>query len=379
MASLRYGRTPGFRSRVRLVAFLVPLALVLAACGGGDDDNAGGSGGGAEPVGKITILLPFNRSIAFWPVHVAEEQGYFKDAGLDVTSEATDGSSFVVQQIAAGKSPIGIAVAEPVLLGFEQNGNFQSVYDLLTGNVFDLWVLSDSPVQQIGDIPKGSSIAIKEQSGGEVPRLNAALDKAGLKPGADVDYKYFGENPSVAADLLAKGDAAALEISWNSLVGVKQALQQQGKELRCVTCDSSQSLASESVIVNKEFLADHRDAVEKLGRAMAQGTLFGQTNPDAALAIMKKVNPEEQTDPAYAKAYFQAALDIMKPRQPQNQFGWQDPAAYQRSMDLLLTPGIPAGLTGKIDLNAVINNDLVGAYNDFDHEAVVQAAKQAPA
>jgi NitT/TauT family transport system substrate-binding protein len=363
---------------VRVGALLVVLGLAVAACGGGDDEG-GGSGGGAEPVGKITILLPFNRSIAFWPVHVAEEQGYFKDAGLDVTSEATDGSSFVVQQIAAGKSPVGIAVAEPVLLGFEQNGNFQSVYDLLTGNVFDLWVLSDSSVQQIGDIPKGSAIALKEQSGGEVPRLNAALEGAGLKPGTDVDYTYFGENPSVAANLLATKKAAALEISWNSLVGVKLALQEQGKELRCVTCDSSSSLASESVIVSKEFLADHKDVVEKLGRAMAQATLFGQTNPDAALAIMKKVNPEEQTDEAYAKAYFAAALDIMKPRQPQNQFGWQDPAAYQRSMDLLLTPGIPAGLTGKVDLNAVINNDLVNAFNDFDHEAVVQAAKQAPA
>jgi NitT/TauT family transport system substrate-binding protein len=378
MTSFPTRRTAGLRGTVRLIAFLVPLALVLAACGGGDDEG-GGSGGGAEPVGKITILLPFNRSIAFWPVHVAEEQGYFKDAGLDVTSEATDGSSFVVQQIAAGKSPVGIAVAEPVLLGFEQNGNFQSVYDLLTGNVFDLWVLSDSSVQQIGDIPKGSAIALKEQSGGEVPRLNAALEGAGLKPGTDVDYTYFGENPSVAANLLATKKAAALEISWNSLVGVKLALQEQGKELRCVTCDSSSSLASESVIVSKEFLADHKDVVEKLGRAMAQATLFGQTNPDAALAIMKKVNPEEQTDEAYAKAYFAAALDIMKPRQPQNQFGWQDPAAYQRSMDLLLTPGIPAGLTGKVDLNAVINNDLVNAFNNFDHEAVVQAAKQAPA
>jgi NitT/TauT family transport system substrate-binding protein len=378
MAAHRNGRTAGLRSTLRLVALLIPLVLALSACGGGDDDG-GGSGGSAEPVGKITILLPFSRSIAFWPVHVAEEQGYFKDAGLDVTSEATDGSSFVVQQVAAGKSPVGIAVAEPVLLGFEQNGNFQSVYDLLTGNVFDLWVPSDSQVQQIGDIPKGSKIALKEQSGGEVPRLNAALDKAGLKPGTDVDYTYFGENPSVAANLLATGKAAALEISWNSLVGVKLALQEQGKELRCVTCDSSSSLASESVIVSKQFLDDHKDVVEKLGRAMAQATLFEQTNQDAALAIMKKVNPEEQTDAAYAKAYFEAALDIMKPRQPQNQYGWQDPAAYQRSMDLLLTPGIPAGLSGPVDLNAVINNDLVDAFNDFDHDAVVQAAKQAPA
>jgi NitT/TauT family transport system substrate-binding protein len=377
MASVRHGPISGLR-RAKLVAFLIPLALALAACGGGDEGD-GGSGAAAEPVGKISILLPFNRSIAFWPIHIAEEQGFFKDAGLDVTSEATDGSSFVVQQVAAGKSPVGIAVAEPVLLGYEQNSNFVSVYDLLTGNVFDLWVLADSQVNTIADIPKGSAIAIKDQAGGEIPRLNVQLEQAGLKPGADIDYKQFGENPAVAADLLLKGEAAALEISWNSLVGVKLALQKEGKELRCLTCDSSAALASESMIVSKQFLADHRDVVEKLGRAIAQGTLFGQTNPDAALAIMKRVNPEEQVDEAYAKAYFDAAIAIMKPRQPQNQYGWQDPAAYQRSMDLLLTPGIPAGLTGKINLNDVVNNDLVDAFNNFDHAAVTTAAKEAKA
>jgi NitT/TauT family transport system substrate-binding protein len=377
MTSGRHGRNLRF-GLARLLALLIPLALVLAACGG-DDEGGGGSGAAAEPVGKITILLPFNRSIAFWPIHIAEEQGFFKDAGLDVTSEGTDGSSFVVQQVAAGKSPVGIAVAEPVLLGYEQNSNFVSVYDLLTGNVFDLWVLADSPVNTIADIPKGSAIAIKDQAGGEIPRLNVQLEQAGLKPGADIDYKQFGENPAVAANLLLKGEAAALEISWNSLVGVKLALEKEGKELRCLTCDSSAALASESMIVSKQFLADHRDVVEKLGRGIAQGTLFGQTNPDAALAIMKKVNPEEQVDEAYAKAYFDAAIAIMKPRQPQNQFGWQDPAAYQRSMDLLLTPGIPAGLTSTINLNEVVNNDLVDAFNDFDQAAVTTAAKEAKA
>jgi NitT/TauT family transport system substrate-binding protein len=375
MTSTPHGRGRGFR-RAKLAAFLVPLALVLAACGG-NDDNAGGSGGGAEPVGKITILLPFSRSIAFWPVHIAEEQGYFKDAGLDVTSEATDGSSFVVQQIAAGKSPVGIAVAEPVLLGYEQNQNFTSVYDFLTGNVFDLWVLSDSKVQTIGDLPKGSKIALKEQSGGEIPRLNAALEKNGLTPGTDIEYVYFGENPSVAANLMSKGETEALMISWNSVVGVKEALKQEGKELRCVSCTAEQNLASESVIVSNKFLADHKDVVEKLGRAMAQATVFGATNPDAALAIMKRVNPEEQVDEAYAKAYFTAAVDITKPRQPTNKYGWHDVEAYDRSMQLLLTPGNPSGLAGPIDLAKVVNNDLVDAYNNFDKAAVETAAKEA--
>jgi NitT/TauT family transport system substrate-binding protein len=375
MASIRYGSSRGGRW-AKLVALLIPVALFAAACGGGDDGGgaSGGSDGGGGAPAKITILLPFQRSIAFWPVHIAEEQGYFKDAGLDVTSEETDGSSFVVQQVAGGRAQVGIAVAEPVLLGYQQNGNFKSVYDFLTGNVFDLWVLADSPVQKIGDIPKGSAVAIKDQAGGEIPRLNVQLEAAGLKPGADVTYQQFGENAAVAADMLATNKAAAMEISWNSLIGVRLALQKQGKELRCVTCSQSDLTASESVIVNNDFLAKNRETVEKLGRALAQATLFGMTNPDAALAIMKKVNPEEQVDAEYAKTYFEAAVEIMKPRQPGNQFGAHDPTTWERSMQLLLTPGIPAGLTGEVDINAAVTNELVPAYNEFDHDAVVKAA-----
>jgi NitT/TauT family transport system substrate-binding protein len=375
MAASRRGRNRDLRWAMR-VAFLLLLILTVSACGGGTDTEEGAAGAEANP-GKITILLPFQRSIAFWPVHVAEEQGYFRDAGLDVTSEETDGSSFVVQQIAAGKAQVGIAVTEPAMLGFEQNANFVSFYDFLTGNAFDLWVLTESPVQQIGDLPKGSVIAIKDLAGGEIPRLNVQLEKAGLKPGSDVTYEQFGENPSVGANLLATGKADAMEISWNSLVGVRLALEEQGKELRCVTCAETEILAAESVLVSKDFLAKYPGAVEKLGRGMAQATLFGATNPDAALALMKRVNPEEQVDEAYAKEYFTAAVDIMKPRQPTNQYGWHDPAAYQRSMDLLLTPGIPAGLSAKIDLGTLVNNDKVASFNGFDHEAIVAAAKEA--
>jgi len=161
----------------------------------------------------------------------------------------------VVQQVAAGKAQVGIAVTEPAMLGYEQNGDFVSVYDFLTGNAFDLWVLDGSPVQKIGDLPKGSSIAIKDQAGGEIPRLNVQLEKAGRKPGADVQYQQFGENASVAANMLATNKAAAMEISWNSLVGVDQALKDQGKQLRCVTCaETETSLTQFSFALRQDMM-----------------------------------------------------------------------------------------------------------------------------
>jgi NitT/TauT family transport system substrate-binding protein len=385
--------SPVIRQMMKWWAVAVVMLLVVA-CSPAAQDTAGDASGEESDAGEpadiatsepadevvevveVTYLLPFLRSIAFWPVHIAEELGYFEEEGLKVSSEATDGSSFVVQQVAANSAEFGIATAEPVLLGYEQNQNFQSVYEFLTGNVFDTWVLDESPVQSLDDLEPGDSIAIKDLAGGEVPGLNVQLRNVGLEPDVDVQYTQFGENTGLGASLLADEEVQAMTISWNSLVGVDVALEESGLQLRCISCDTETSLGSESVIVPNEFLTQNEDLVIGHGRALAKAALFGATNPEAALEIMKTVNPEEQVDADYAKAYFDAAVEIMQPRQPENLYGWHDTGAWTRSMELLLAPDVPSGLANEVDVEALVNNDLVEAYNDFDHDAVIQQAEE---
>lgn len=373
------------------------LGLVVAACGGGgggttttlqtaepttsveatttSSPDVSTSTSAAPAVTEVSYFLPFLRSIAFWPTHLAEELGYFEEEGLAVTSEATDGSSFVVQQVAAGNADFGIATADPVLLGFEQTQNVISVYEYLTGNVFDLWVLDSSPVQAIADLD-GQVVAVKDLAGGEIPQLNVLLKNAGLEPGVNVDLLPVGESAATAADALSNGDVSAFMVSWNSLVATRVALDAQGEQLRCITCNAELALGSEVVVVSADFLESNRDLVVGQGRALAKATLFGETNPDAALAIMATVNPEEQADPEFAAAYFDAAIFVTTPRQPTNLFGWHDVAAWERSMNNLLAPDVPTALSGEVDLSVLINNDLVEEYNDFDHDAVIRQANE---
>ncbi|HEY3209980.1 MAG TPA: ABC transporter substrate-binding protein [Actinomycetota bacterium] len=354
------------------------LVLVLVACGGGGKATPTGGATTTKPQPvAVKFYLPFLRSIAFWPVHVAEELGYFEQEGVIVKSQATDGSSFVVQQVSADKAEFGIATSDPVLLGFEANKTFRSIYEFLTANVFDLYVLDSSPVQQIGDF-KGKVVAVKDLSGGEVPGLNVLLEKAGLHPGSDVKLKPLGENAAVQAQALMSGKVDGFMVSWNSVVGLESALQNQNIQLRCLTCGAQTSQGSEVVIASQKVLQDHPEWVIGVGRALAKATLFGETNPDAALAIMKKVNPEEQTDAAFAKAYFTKALKVTAPRDTSKGFGYQDPAAWQRSMELLLAPGLESGLSAPVDLTALLDNDQVAKYNDFDQNAVIQQAKSYP-
>lgn len=405
MALVPYRRT---MHGISSIAIFAALLLVAVACGTGADEaetgteppattgtpaeadpateqptttaepTAADTGGQPQELTEVTYLLPFLRSIAFWPVHIAEEVGYFEEEGLQVASEATDGSSFVVQQVAAGAAEFGIATAAPVFLGYQQNENFQTVYDFLTGNVFDTWVVADSTIESFDTIESGSTIAVKDLAGGEIPLLNVQLQDAGLEPDVDVQLVQFGENPAVGAELLASGEADAMTISWNSLIGVLVALEEQGVELRCITCDPEETLASESVIVPTSFIEENPDLVVAHGRALAKATLFGTTNPAAALDIMRKVNPEEQVDQQYAVAYFEAATEIMRPRQPTDMYGFHDVGSWERYMELLLAPDLPSGLSEPIDVEALVNNDLVEEYNNFDHEAVIQQAEEWP-
>jgi len=334
------------------------------------------SGATAQELTPVQVLTPFGGSaIAFYPPYVADALGYFEEEGIDATVEGADGSSFVVGQVAADAAQFGIATADPVLLGYAASPNFEIIYDLLTGNVFDLWTTSDSGVTGLADL-KDKVVAVKDLQGGEIPGLEVALTKAGLTPGTDVTIQPVGEEPAIQAETLKNGTAAAFMVSWNSLIGVKDALAAEGVELTCLTCDASTSLGSEGIVAPSSLIADNPDLVAGFGRALAKATLFAQTNPQAALAILKAANPEEQADPDYATKYFDAALAITDPRDPDNLYGQIDQDAWARSMELLQDPSIPSGLTEPVDLDALVNNDLVEQYNDFDHDAVIAQANE---
>src|SRR5499427_3771405 len=74
--------------------------------------------GTPPPLKKFRVLLPFKVGITFFPISVANELSYLRDEGIELDLQVANGSSAVVQQVAAGNAEIGLILAPNTLLGF---------------------------------------------------------------------------------------------------------------------------------------------------------------------------------------------------------------------------------------------------------------------
>ena len=333
----------------------------------------GASAQTAPPLKKFRVLLPFRDGITFFPLSTANQLGYLKQEGIDLDLQVVNGSSAVVQQLASGNAQMAVILAPNTLLGFAEGVKYKAFYDFLTRNTFDVKTLPSSPIGKLADL-KGKNIGTIDLTRGDLPLLRAQLQHAGMNPSRDVTFVALGPTLPVHALALKEGKVQALNLSWNNTVPVEQAL---GGKLKCITCDSEElQLASETTVATDQVFKQDRRYVVGLGRAMAKATLFAETNPAAAIAIMKKVAPAEHTDPAYTKIFFDAALVIMKPRQP-GKYGLSDIGSWDRLQNFMSIPTEGAtGMTTKVDVKQLVTNELVDEINRFDAEAVRKQARE---
>ena len=322
----------------------------------------------AGPARSIGLMLSYIPSVQFFPPLLADGLGYFAEEGLDVDIQPSEGSSFVVQQVAGGNVDTGLPASQAVLLGFRQSPDFKAVYQFANQS-FGIYVLDSSPIQSVADL-KGKKVGAPDLAGGEMLALRIELERAGLAQGTDVTVEALGYNELGMAEAVQAGRVAALSIYWSTSAIADHA----GIPLRCLTCESEKPQVGMALIVSSNLLASDRQAIAGLGRALAKATHFAWSNPDAAVAVLQKVNPEGSTDVEQLKASMAVAIKAIAPAEGV-QYGANDLDAWQALMEGMLNPGSQSGLDQPVDVQALVDNSLVAEFNDFDHDAVKAQAE----
>lgn len=147
---------------MRLAAFLIALTL----------------GSPALAQDKLTLILDWFVNPDHGPIVIAEEKGFFAEAGLEVEVIAPADPSDPPKMAAAGKADIAVSYQPQLHLQVQEGLPLMRVGTLVATPLNCLLVLEDGPVKSVADL-KGRKIGFSV-AGVEEALLGAILGRHGL-------------------------------------------------------------------------------------------------------------------------------------------------------------------------------------------------------
>lgn len=335
MPTFRFGRTHVRAASLCLLAILALAAL--AACG----TTAGGTGGGAE---NVTIGLTYVPNIQFAPFYVAQELGYYKAEGLNVTLRHHTFAEDEFGALVAGKENIIIAGGDETLQARSRNIPITYVAEMYTKYPIAVIVPANSSIQTVADL-KGRSIGIPGPYGESYIGLLSLLQSAGLSK-SDVSIQGIGYTQVPA--LMGHKVDAVVGYTNNEVIQFQKA----GFAIRTFPVSAVQSPISDGLAALQSELDVHPDVVKKVVAATLKGVQYTIAHPQDAVNISKKYVPDLQ-NPANASnalAVLQATIAVM---QPAGKLGYIDPQQWQSMATFLQQQG---QLSGPVDASKAFSN-----------------------
>jgi NitT/TauT family transport system substrate-binding protein len=246
---------------------------------------------------KIVVLMNFTIQGDHGPFFVAQDRGYFKEAGLDVVIQRGFGSGDTVKKVVAGAADIGFADPVPIIQAVAEG---QQVKAIMGGYMQEPCALYSTA--------EGANIrSPKEMEGRSIGGPPADICIVLLQPvmdraGADWSkVNVQNMDAPTRIPLLAAGKIDAAGSFSEKEVLFEKAFKSAGKTM--VTWPYSKYLEKYSVmtIAGPKMLAKP-DTLRKFTLALLKGYEDAIKDPDAAAATIIKAHPEFDKDYIYASA-----------------------------------------------------------------------------
>ena len=294
----------------------------------------------AQDLEQISVRLAWIAGGVDAPFFMAESKGYFTEAGLDVEIVDGNGSTGTIQAVGNGDFEIGIA-GLGVLAQAQQQADADTmiaVAGLLQKDPTSIISLEGSGITTPKDI-EGKRL------GTDAGNLEDGMIRA-FAAANDVDMDKVeiivinGGGDRVA---LLNGDVDFIN-GWANPDGDKVA-EMKPISPPLLFADYGVNILGSSVIVRKDYLAEHGEAVKGFLAALEKGKADVAANPEEALAIFMAARPDSDEaqialELKVMPAYEHTAASEGKP------YGWVAEADLTQTISLLEQySDMPAGLT----------------------------------
>ena len=231
-----------------------------------------------QPAKPVTLTVGHDLWVGYSGVFIANELGYFKDAGLDVKLKSFSNPGDTLPALVAGQLDVGLTTLQNLAV---LNGNSET--DVVAIGLLDSSNGADAVVakKQYGSLKdlKGKTVALTL---GEVNHFLflVGLKQAGLDPSA-FKITSMSADDAGAAFVAGKVDAAVTWEPW-----VSKANKSNGHVI--FSSASVPDTIMDSVAVRRSHLKDQSPAYGAFLKAIDRGVALLKSDPDKATPIIGK-------------------------------------------------------------------------------------------
>ncbi|RJL16513.1 ABC transporter substrate-binding protein [Paracoccus siganidrum] len=260
----------------------------------------------------VGLQLSWLHSVQFAGSYIARENGWWQEAGLDVTLLQGGPNAPVEPPVVSGTALVGISAADYTAAAVAQGARFRIIGVAMQKNPFVIASLPADPVRTPADLMgKRIGMALANR-----PVLQALCRLN------DVDFDAIRIVPTqYSAQPLLAGEVDCL-LCWETDLPVAMAIN----GIQAVTmlmADHGYALHSQTYIATEDSLATRRQELVALMSGEARGWEACRADTDAAAELTLRMFPDAGLDLATQKLQAERQLPLMfSDLTDQMGFGW---------------------------------------------------------
>jgi len=328
--------------RVAAVALAVCAATVAVGCGEKSETTTPGK---PQP---FSLALDWYVNADHAGIYEAIDDGYFREAGLDVQPQTPSDPSAPIREVAAGRADLAISYEPDVLIAHDQGLPVKAVAALVPTPLTSLIWLKDSGINDVKDL-QGKTVATAGIPYQEA-YLKTILERAKLTTSevTTVDVQQ-GLLPAILS-----GKAQAILGGFLNVEGVD--LQLQGKDPTVIPVDKlGIPTYNELVLVaNSDDLDSESENIRLFLDALERGTKAAVADPTGATQSI--LDAGKGLDPKVTAAEVRKTLPLLLPQDTKHPYGYMDPAQWDKFAHFFADNGVIKELP---QVDDVLTNDLL--------------------
>lgn len=270
----------------KIYALLLAAVMVFTATACGSDSDADAID--SEELEKVTFVLDWTPNTNHTGLYVAQEKGYFEEAGLEVeiVQPPEDGAEVMV---ASGKAQFGVSFQDTLAAALAGDDSLPvtAVASVIQHNTSGIISRAGEGM----DTPKG-------MEGHSYATWNGPIELATLEQVAKADGGDFSKIeliPSTVTDEVSALKTNSVDSIWifYAWAGVKTELEGLETDyFAFADIDPVFDYYTPVIIAGNEFLEKNPDTAKAFMEALAKGYEFAIENPEEAAEILCEAAPE---------------------------------------------------------------------------------------